>query len=335
MASLSFALLATLLAGDARAQTSDFAVSRIWADETHNAFTDLIHWNGRFYCAFRTGAGHVPRTNDQDGQIRLIASTDGEQWESVAELAEPGIDLRDPKLSITPDGRLMVLMGGSTYRDGQLQRMCSRVVFWDRDAAEPGGIVPVKIDQKVQTDFDWLWRVTWHQGIAYGVVYQSREHSGGLHLMQSADGVVYEHRATITLPGRPNETTIRFDSSGQMVLVVRNEVDSMGHIGVSAQPFTDFQWSKIGQRLGGPNMIQLEDDRWILGTREYTDPVKTIVAQLEIDGQVQELLQLPSGGDTSYPGMLRHQHELWVSYYSSHEGQAAIYLAKIPLRSLN
>ena len=43
------------------------------------------------------------------------------------------------------------------------------------------------------------------------------------------------------------------------------------------------------------------------------------------------MLRLASGGDTSYPGMLVHDGKLWVSYYSSHEGKAAIYLAKIPL----
>jgi len=36
---------------------------------------------------------------------------------------------------------------------------------------------------------------------------------------------------------------------------------------------------------------------------------------------------LPSGGDTSYPGLLWHEERLWVSYYSSHEGKTSIYLA--------
>jgi len=41
-----------------------------------------------------------------------------------------------------------------------------------------------------------------------------------------------------------------------------------------------------------------------------------------------ELLRLPSGGDTSYPGLVWHGGLLWVSYYSSHEGRASIYLAR-------
>ena len=48
-------------------------------------------------------------------------------------------------------------------------------------------------------------------------------------------------------------------------------------------------------------------------------------------GQLTELLKLPSGGDCSYPGLVFYQNELWVSYYSSHEGKTAIYLARVAL----
>ena len=37
------------------------------------------------------------------------------------------------------------------------------------------------------------------------------------------------------------------------------------------------------------------------------------------------------GGDTSYPGMVWHDGLLWLSYYSSHEGKTAIYLARVKL----
>ena len=40
-------------------------------------------------------------------------------------------------------------------------------------------------------------------------------------------------------------------------------------------------------------------------------------------------LTLPSGGDTSYAGMVWHDDFLWMSYYSSHEGGTSIYLAKV------
>jgi hypothetical protein len=44
---------------------------------------------------------------------------------------------------------------------------------------------------------------------------------------------------------------------------------------------------------------------------------------------IEPILRLPSGGDTSYPGLVWHDNLLWVSYYSSHEGKTNIYLAKV------
>ena len=42
-------------------------------------------------------------------------------------------------------------------------------------------------------------------------------------------------------------------------------------------------------------------------------------------------LTLTSGGDTSFPELVWHDGLLWMSYYSSHEGKSAIYLAKVKL----
>ena len=41
------------------------------------------------------------------------------------------------------------------------------------------------------------------------------------------------------------------------------------------------------------------------------------------------VLILPSGGDNSYPGLVWHDDLLWISYYSSHETNTSIYLAKV------
>lgn len=47
----------------------------IWDYANHNAFTDLIRFNDRFFCIFREGSGYVPGTN---GKIRVIVSDDGQ-----------------------------------------------------------------------------------------------------------------------------------------------------------------------------------------------------------------------------------------------------------------
>jgi len=48
-------------------------VRKIWDRAPHNAFTDLIRFQGRWVCVFREGAGH----RSHDGRVRVIASADG------------------------------------------------------------------------------------------------------------------------------------------------------------------------------------------------------------------------------------------------------------------
>jgi len=86
-------------------------VKKIWDRAPHNAFTDLIWWNGRFWCVFRQGRGHV----SADGKIRVLVSKDADVWEPTALVVLEGYDLRDPHVSITPDNRLM-LVGGVAAR---------------------------------------------------------------------------------------------------------------------------------------------------------------------------------------------------------------------------
>jgi hypothetical protein len=53
------------------------------------------------------------------------------------------------------------------------------------------------------------------------------------------------------------------------------------------------------------------------------------LAKKKGNDETYETLRLPSGGDTSYAGLVWHENLLWVSYYASHEGKTAIYLAKV------
>ena len=63
--------------------------------------------------------------------------------------------------------------------------------------------------------------------------------------------------------------------------------------------------------------------------RLHTDEgPRTAVGEVTLDGGWRELCVLPSGGDTSYPGMLLEGDRLRVSYYASHEGRTAVYVAR-------
>src|SRR5215217_4968303 len=104
---LAFTLIALLAAPTFGAGAEIVSVEKIWSEGKHNAFTDLLRWHDAWWCTFRESEAHV----GGDGQIRVIKSADGQKWESAALIAEKDIDLRDPKFSVTPDDRLMIVAG--------------------------------------------------------------------------------------------------------------------------------------------------------------------------------------------------------------------------------
>lgn len=92
---------------DAPVTAEILEVRKIWDKAPHNAFTDLIRWDGRFYCVFREGRGHA----STDGKVRALESKDADVWQSAALIALEGYDLRDAHVSVTPDNRLMLIGG--------------------------------------------------------------------------------------------------------------------------------------------------------------------------------------------------------------------------------
>jgi hypothetical protein len=330
-------LTSSVWAQETASQKYLLAVERIYDRAPHSAFTDLVEFNGKLYCTFREGTGHVPGKEGTNGTIRVIASADGQNWQSVALLSEERVDLRDPKLSVTPDGRLMLLIGGSYYEGEKLGVRRTRISFSDKLGRRFSAPRPVEIDPKIKTDADWLWRVTWQRGIGYGVLYQSAGEEYQAHLVSTRDGIRYQLVATFEIPGRPNETTVRFMPDGEMLAWVRRERGSQnGFLGSSRAPYTNWTWKEQNVRLGGPNFLVLPNGKLIGVTRGYLADRKanTMVAWLTKDGAVNPIVTLPSGGDTSYAGMVVRGDQLLVSYYASHEGKTAIYLATLNLKRL-
>ena len=322
----------------------DYTVTKIWDSAAHSAFTDLIEYKGRFYCAFRESTGHVPEKDGSgDGETRILVSDDGVAWESFALLKKKGLDLRDAKLSITPDGRLMVLMGGSIYDKGVLKGRITHVSFSDKKGENFSDPQPVVIDANIRSDMDWLWRVTWHKKTGYGVVYQEyRPEYGPAYLVKTTDGIHYQSVTKLDVTGKPDEATVEFLKSGDMRIIIRREGgDTNGWLGYSSAPYKEWNWTDLGIRLGGPHMITLPNGKTLIGTRSYekwtskTDrTVYTSLYGLDQQGKATQLLHLPSGNDNSYPGFVVKGDELWVSYYSGHEGRTSIYLAKMKYEDL-
>jgi hypothetical protein len=336
---LTFCLLGVIgmnaATSHAHAQEAEVvSVTKIWDKAAHNAFTDLARYKNLWFLCFREGSGHV----GGDGTIRILISSTGDNWVDYAEVKEPGVDLRDPKFEVMPDDkRLYLLMGGSVYDGTTLKGRRPRY-----STSQDGKVWTPP--QKLLAEGDWLWRATKHptDGKLYGVAYNQWPTTGGgkpeaewsAKMYSSTDGSVWQLESILNVPGQPNETTVRFLKDGRALALVRQEAgDRKGVIGVSAPPHRQWTWNPLPVPLGGPNFIELPNGMLIAGSRGFgeTPGPHMVLYKMTPEG-VQPLVELPSAGDCSYPGLVWHEGHLWVSYYSTHEAnKSAIYLAKVRL----
>ncbi len=311
------------------------AARRVWDAAPHNAFTDLIRHQNEWFMTFREGSGHVAI----DGSIRVLSSKDGTNWSSAALLTLAGQDLRDSKLSVMPDGRLHLLAcaanrrtnGGPATVHQTMAALSANGRDWSdmRAVADPN---------------TWLWRLTWRGSMAYGVSYDTGKRTPEKPLFTSqlwstADGLHFTAAAQPLLTnGNPTEATLAFQKDGTALCLQRHDGPKPSHalLGTAKPPYTDWSWRDLGTFFGGPHFIQIPDGRWIACGRIHGDDARrtptTVVCELDVpNAKLVPLLALPSGGDTSYPGLVWHEGRLWISYYSSHKGKTAIYLAEVRL----
>lgn len=319
-------------------------VIKIWDEGAHNAFTDLIRFKNKFYCSFREGDSHV---GGNGGKVRILSSADGKKWQSIALLKIDGIDLRDPKLSVTPDKKIMVIMAGATFdAKNVIEELHPMVSF--SDGTGKSFSIPEKsiLDPAIHPSKDWIWRVIWNKGVGYGIDYQLKENGRDrsllkkdawiLYLMKTNNGKYFKKVSKLDVFDLPNESTVRFDKNNKAYVLIRREAgDRMGVLAESNFPYNDWTYNKLDFRLGGPNFIFLNQQKLIIGTRMYEAVTSTGILVTDLKGKVLKTIKLPGSGDTSYPGMLVYDGKLWVSYYSSHEGKTSIYLAQIPVAMLH
>jgi hypothetical protein len=271
---------------------------------------------------FREGSAHV----SPDGKLRVLISKDGREWTSAALIQSDAGDLRDAKITVTPDNRLM-LTGAAALHPPALARHQTYAWFSNdgRNWSEARAIG--------EPDY-WLWRVTWYKGRAHGFGYATAEERDArlVRLYASGDGVKYDVLLKDAgVRDYPNEHAMSFRTDGTAVVLLRRD-PATGLAGLAKPPYTEWTWRDLGLRIGGPQILALPDGRLVAAVRLHEPKVRTALAWFDPEaGTVREFLSLPSGGDTSYAGLVWHEGLLWVSYYSSHEGKTSIYLAKVKL----
>ena len=191
-------------------------VNKVWDYAPHNAFTDLIRFQDQWYLSFREASSHAV---SGDGDVRVLRSSDGTTWESVALLDYgPEWDMRDGKLNVTADGRLMLNTAAAPLAATNHRQSLA----WFTDDGTDWSDGPYTVGE-----YDWwLWGVTAHptSGDVYGVGYGPiNTHPRTTRLYKSSDGINYATIVpTLTAEPETGETALLFRDDGSAVALVRD-----------------------------------------------------------------------------------------------------------------
>jgi hypothetical protein len=287
----------------------------IWDRAPHNAFCDLTRHRDRWWLALREASDHMSR----DGVLRLLTSEDGKEWRDGGLLVANRWDLRDPHFIIDPAGDLSLLAGA--WSPGGTESWIWHYNGHGWSVASMTGIRE-----------RWLWRGQWHRDRLWGVAYRARAQVA--ELWCSRDGVQFTCHQPDLLSrwshrlGYPNEATLLFTADDTAWCLIRRDADTAtAQLGQSRPPYRDWQWRDLGIRLGGPHWLQDPHGRIWVAARRYRPTLATALYTLDLaSATLQWVAVLPSAGDCGYPGLVWHQEQLTIAWYSSHTGKSAIYL---------
>lgn len=310
-------------------EAKNFKFKTVWNKSSFNAFTDLIYYNNVYYCAFREAKTHV----SYDGKLRIVTSNDGNAWNSFALLAENKTDLRDPHFYIDNNGFLCI---GANARkeDGSRQSLIFKL--------KNGSFTQPDV-MDVDNDY-YLWSFSNFKDSVYSIGYNVNQpcyNSNGLNTKlkisffnnRDINCVNFKEIHTNNWINEsfvcPSEASIVFTQDSNLITIVRDQ-DIMGysHIGIAKYPFNKWEWKKFPYYIRGPKLALLPDGRLFLSGASLIDVHKTYYTILNPakDFAIDKMETLPSDGDSGYPGVIVKKDSVLYSYYSSHEGNARVYI---------
>jgi hypothetical protein len=313
-------------------------INKVCSNGQHNAFTGLTFFKGRYLLAFRQATHHgcSERLGPSYGRQILMISTDGEHWAFHRETAFPappsvppgtpidardcyflnlGHELRLHSFALSPflpaEDRFMI----PSYSTLQLTRDGDT---WTEPRAIQSGVI--------------LWKPIYWRERFWCAGYRRVPEVGCsmVELYESGDGLAWTRRSTVA---KGNECALLpRDDDALWAFVRTGEKPSHMQIWESRGSFSE--WRQIGvipKIIQAPHVEMLDGAPHLFG-REVPcsgEPAggpklssalrRTKVWRMR--GTVaEEVLELPSGGDTSYVGtVVRPDGLLMMSYYSQHE----------------
>jgi len=319
-------------------------IRRVFHNGEHNAFTDMIHFEGRYYLTFRSCPdGHMVHPTSS---IIVLASDDLKTWEQVHRFSVRHRDTRDPHF-LSFKGKLFIYTGtwysGATTlaRDKYDLNQHLGYAVWSDDGQSWSR--PSLLEG---TFGHYIWRAAAWKDTAYlcgrhKIEFEVADKGEGRQIMslmlESDDGLVWRKKAVFQ-PVDGDETAFQFDRSGNVTAIARAHGRNPAQVLRAKPPWTNWQRTELDRYIGGPLLVKWGERQVVGGRKLVGDTARTSMYWLN-DHSLAEFAELPSGGDTSYPGFIEldSTHAV-MSWYSSHEKDAdgntitAIYLADLHIQ---
>ncbi|CAD5286068.1 conserved hypothetical protein [Alteromonas sp. 38] len=307
------------------------AVEQISSEGEHCAFTDLIENpfdNSRksLLCCYRRGVNHI----SPDGVVIVCKVNVDSGAKTYQRLALPSWDLRDPKFCF--DGRKLIITAYAKHKDANTGAITTKMVSYFSTTGDSWSS-PHFFGHSGW----WLWRVTWNKDKAYGFAYNRKNQRIDLYAGDPRKQLYLQKKGAISFEkhtfGYPNESHILFDDADKATAIVRRDADSFSaKLGFSSPPYTNWIWHDLKHYVGGPVMLSLTDNMYMVAGRNWDGRNLTTAIWLlsSTDYSLKLLITLPSKGDNSYPGLVWQGDTLYVSYYSDHiDNKTRVYLATL------
>lgn len=310
-------------------------IQTVYQDANHNAFTDLCRFGDRFYLAFRScPEGHRVAI----ASIIILASVDGKEWTEAFSFHVPDRDPRDPHF-LEFDGRLLVYTGTWLVREDKPLNLNEQLGYaaWTDDGETWEG--PALLEG---TYGHYIWRAAAYGDRAYLCGRRRRGFESEIEaeqtpatiesaMLESEDGLVWWFRAYFDETDG-DETAFLFEENGSILAIGRDGTGKRARVCRSDPPWDTWTRTSLDRNVGGPLLAQW-GNHYLAGGRKYGVNRESMMLYWLVGDQLKEVLELPSGGDCSYPGFvpLGEEHGL-LSYYSSHEGPSSIYLTELQLK---
>lgn len=302
----------------------------IYKGQPYAAFTGLTYYKNCFYCVFREGLNHVDGSGRNNGIIKIIRSEDGKEWSLMDSLKIEGWDMRDPSILITRDGRLQVLAFGHVRKDGKYLCLKSYVSISDTIGLKFSPLEPIVFNNKLEWNKgNVVWDLKQIDNTLYGFTYRPK-----FALVSTQDGMSFDLLQEFDIDGDPNEADLCASGNTMYAIARRDGMHAIA--GKCCKGSSVWQWKDCGFEVGGPDIIDIDGQIYVCGRSYDQEEQHTTLFKLNKQSlQLNRVFDLPSYGDCSYPGMLVHEGNLYISHYHT-DGKlgSSIYLTIIGINKI-